>query len=347
MRRLLLKYWINPMDLPTEFVLFGGTSGMHRVREEVERALSCDLPVLIRGESGTGKTTMAQYIHSRSNRSSLPFLKLSCAAVSPEQAETALFGSAESAGDGFKSFGINQLSRESGSTLLLEDAGAIDQGLKRKIRCWLREMNCNCVKGEVVRVSQMRVICTAGCGIEGSGGGDRAFDQLLDQNGFLALSLLALRDRRQDIPEICDFLLHKVARRYGKRGERIGLDTLQQLMDWDWPGNLTELENWIARSLILGIQGAPSLEMKQSQQKARLKENLPLFEPPQGESAHLAEEISPELMVEVLQANGWSRRRAAEQLQISYGALLRKLHNAEIPYRRRGHTAGRMHGQQL
>ena len=191
MRRLLLKYWINPMDLPTEFVLFGGTSGMHRVREEVERALSCDLPVLIRGESGTGKTTMAQYIHSRSNRSSLPFLKLSCAAVSSEQAETALFGSAESAGDGLKPFGINQLLRERGSTLLLEDAGAIDQGLQRKIRCWLREMNCNCVKGDVVRVSQMRVICTAGCGIEGSGGGDRAFDQLLDQGGFLTLSLLA------------------------------------------------------------------------------------------------------------------------------------------------------------
>lgn len=335
------------MDLPTESVLFGGTAGMHRVQEGVERALSCNLPVLIRGEIGTGKTMMAQYIHYRSNRRSLPFLKLHCAALSAEQTETALFGSAESAGSGLKSIEINKLSETSGSTLLLEDAGAIDMVLQRKIRLWLRELNCNCVKGDVVRLSQMRVICTAQSAIEGSGSGDRAFDQLLDQGGFLSLFLLALRDRRRDIPEICDFLLYKLARRYGKRRECIGLDTLQQLMDWDWPGNLTELESWIARFLILGIQDTPGCEMKKNQQKARLKENPPILEPPLGESAHSAEEISPELMVQVLQANGWSRRRAAEQLQISYGALLRKLHNAEIPYRRRGHKAGRLDGQPL
>jgi two-component system response regulator HupR/HoxA len=335
------------MDLPTESVLFGGTAGMRRVQEEVERVLSCDLPVLIRGESGTGKKMMAQYIHYRSNRSSLPFLKLNCAALSAEQTEAALFGSAESAGSELKSIEINKLSEASGSTLLLEEAGAIDLGLQRKIRLWLRELNSNCVKGDVVRVSQMRVICTAQPAIEGLGSGERAFDQLLDKGGFLSLSLLALRDRRQDIPEICDFLLYKLARRYGKRRERIDLDTLQQLMNWDWPGNLTELESWIARFLILGIQDAPGWEMKKSQQKARLKENPPILQPPLGESAHPVEEMSPELMVEVLQANGWSRRRAAEQLQISYGALLRKLHNAEIPYRRRGHKGGRLDGQPL
>jgi len=152
------------------------------------------------------------------------------------------------------------------------------------------------------------------------------------------LHLPALRDRKNDIPQICEYLLQKFSRQFRRAVPRLKAGTLQLLKQWDWPGNLRELENWIARAVILGDDEALSTELRR-----RLDASYGLADRhiSQGiwkeASNRTASAVTSALILRALKANRWNRRKTAEELNMSYRSLLYRLREADTHQRRRLH----------
>ena len=115
------SYRIDPADLPGEAVIFGSTPAMREIRSKIDCVLSSDLPVLIRGKSGTGKEVIARFLHTRSNRHDAPFVKLSCAAIPASLLESELFGCERGARDGAEEDRLGLIEVADGGTLFLDE----------------------------------------------------------------------------------------------------------------------------------------------------------------------------------------------------------------------------------
>jgi len=332
------SFRIDPADLPDEPVIFGSTLAMGEVRERIRCVLSSDLPILIQGESGTGKEVIARYIHTRSSRSKAPFVKLNCAAVPPSLLESELFGYQKGAFTGAKEDRAGLVEIADGGTLFLDEIGELHRDLQGKLLHLLQDGSFTRVGGDEERRAGIRVICATNIDLRDAVEKGVFREDLFYRVDGVTLNLLTLRERKDDIPQLCDYFLHKLARRFGRSELRLDPSTLQVLSRWDWPGNLRELENWVARAIILGDAEALAIELKRrlnsanywSERKARsgtLKET----------SRRATSAASNTLILKVLQANRWNRRKTAEDLNMSYRSLLYKLREAGIPQRRRIH----------
>jgi two-component system, NtrC family, response regulator AtoC len=302
-----LKSQIDAAELPSEDVIFGGTTAMQEVRRRIYSSLDEKVPILVLGESGTGKEVIAKYLHLCSARAPLPFIRISCLAFSPGRPSFDASGS------------------EGAGTLFLDEIGDLECKLQREL-----------VQTLSVKYVNARIICSTRIGTE-----LEDFENLQDttetsSNKLVRLSLPPLRERRQDIPQLCEFLMKKQAKRFGKHGHLLASGTLELLTQWQWPGNLRELENWVARVVILESQDALVEELKRQVALDRAVKSAAhadeLSEGSRSRSAASAAAIS-----RVMQTHGWSRRRAAQKLKISYRALLCGLRDAELAKRRRNH----------
>ncbi|MGA8041297.1 MAG: sigma 54-interacting transcriptional regulator [Terracidiphilus sp.] len=313
---------VDPMELPSERILFGDTEAMRLVRERVEEALSLNVPIVIRGENGTGRKTMAQYIHFKSPRKDLPMLRLHCADLLAGMGKRGLPGADRNQVGCASCRDVARRQLAQAGTLLLEDVDVLEEQVHRKMRQCLRELITDCVTGNGVGSSQIRVLCTTRSDPTVTEGGSKATLALFESGKCIPLDMSALRDRRDDIPELVESLMQRLAVRFGRQRQRVGTETLNQLMQWRWPGNLTELENWVARFLILGVEDVPGARYEQG--------GNPVGRKP------IAGEASAEL-IDALREGRRGNCEVDEPWRASYGALQER-HVAVRPIRRRRHT---------
>jgi len=332
------NFHIDPADLPKESVIFGRTAAMREVRESIGVILHVDSPVLIQGETGTGKELVAKFLHSHSDRREGPFLKLNCAATTADVLERELFGcdTGSSPGSNFSKAGALEIAK--GGTLFLTEIAEMEWSLQRKVFQLLQTGAYFPVGGVDKRRANVRVVCGAATDLAGAVNKGRFRPDLFASFETACLRLLALRDRKEDIAELWDFFAQELAKKFRKSAPQLTPAVLQLLQEWNWPGNLRELENGIARVVILGDERALAAELRrqmaltegQRKRQSEVAHSGTVYSQTPSKAADVA-------ILKVLQANHWNKRKTAEELKMSYRSLLSKLRDTGAPRRRRGH----------
>ncbi len=226
---------------------------MREIHEKIARAMRDDLPVLIEGESGTGKEVIGRFLHEHSVRGDGPFLKFNCAAASARLLEGEMLGYQKSTGG--RAVGL-----ASGGTLFLDEIHDMDLLLQQKLTGIVRSGHYRRIDGREDLAVNARFVCSTSSDLK-TGLQNRTFlKELLGCFEHHRLRLLPLRERTEDIPRLCEYLLRKFARDFGRPVPHLSANMLEAFQQWRWPGNVRELENWIARIVIFGAEEVINFE---------------------------------------------------------------------------------------
>ena len=229
-----------------------GTSlALKRVLQAVEQVAGTNAPVLVTGETGTGKELVARAIHRASPRRERLLVAVNCAALAPTLVESELFGHEKGAFTGAGTRRIGRFERAHTGTILLDEIGELALDVQAKLLRVLQTGEFERVgSSETVRVD-VRVIAATNRDLEREVKRGRFREDLYYRLGVFPIHVPPLRERPEDIPLLVAYLLEKKRATLGKRVDRIPRQTMEVLTAYDWPGNVRELENVIERALIL------------------------------------------------------------------------------------------------
>jgi len=310
---------------------------MREIRSKIDCVLSSDLPVLIQGESGTGKEVVARFLHTRSNRHDAPFVKLNCAAIPASLLESELFGHERGSRDGAEGDRLGLIEMADGGTLFLDEIADMSWELQGKLLRFLQDGSFTRLGGSEERRGRIRVICASNTDLRKAVDSGALREDLFYRIEVVTLHLSALRDRKSDIPQLCGYLLRKLSRQFRRRIPQLNPVTPHLLKQWDWPGNLRELENWVARAVILGDDEALSAELQRQVKSAGKNDIRPAdFLQSKDLSSQAASTAAASAILQVLQANNWDKRKTAKDLKVSYRALLDELRDIGVSRRPKG-----------
>jgi two-component system response regulator AtoC len=311
---------------------------MRELQAQASLVAKSDIPVLIMGESGTGKEILAMYTHKMSLRSERMFLKVNCAAMPADLLESELFGYEQGAFTGAIKAKPGKFEICTGGTIFLDEIGEMPAILQAKLLQVLQDGTFSRLGSRAPMKVDVRVIAATNINMKAAIA-QKSFreDLYYRLNGF-SLVIPPLRDRRDEIPILAQHFVRKGATKYGSKPLTLSHNLLDALTRYSWPGNSRELEHVINRFLILGDEMAILADLSpfsnlhtetnasQDQLKgAGLKQ---LVRSLKGDAEASAIE-------RILEANGWNRKAAANELQISYKALLYKIKQYDLAPRRR------------
>jgi two-component system, NtrC family, response regulator AtoC len=311
---------------------------MRELQAQASLVAKSDIPVLIMGESGTGKEILAMYTHKMSLRSERMFLKVNCAAMPADLLESELFGYEQGAFTGAIKAKPGKFEICSGGTIFLDEIGEMPAILQAKLLQVLQDGTFSRLGSRAPMKVDVRVIAATNINMKAAIA-QKSFreDLYYRLNGF-SLVIPPLRDRRDEITILAQHFVRKGAAKYGSKPLTLSHNLLDALTRYSWPGNSRELEHVINRFLILGDEMAILADLSpfsnlhteasssQDQMKgAGLKQ---LVRSLKGDAEAAAIE-------RILEANGWNRKAAANELQISYKALLYKIKQYDLAPRRR------------
>jgi two-component system response regulator AtoC len=316
-------------------LLFGQSERMADVREFVERVADTDATVLVRGESGTGKELVARALHARSLRRNGPFVKVNCAALPTELLESELFGFEKGAFTGALQQKPGKFEFANNGTMFLDEIGDISAPLQAKLLQVLQDGVFSRLGGHGdVRVD-VRVITATNRDLETLVAQGAFREDLYFRLNVLAIRVPSLRERREEIPGLTEYFLKKYSVEYHRPVPAVSAELERRFMEYDWPGNVRQLENLIKRMVVLASD-VPILAEVQS--PARVCAISPrLLAPPAAlragtERVSLKEigrtasrEAERELILQILTRTRWNRKAAAALLGVSYKALLYKI----------------------
>ncbi len=230
-----------------EAVLIGSSSEFAEILKAVDLAASTEAPVLITGATGTGKNVAAKAIHYKSNSGGNAFISINCAALPENLIESELFGYEKGAFTGAASSKRGLFEMAEGGTLFLDEIGEMPVHLQTKLLSVLEDKKIKRLGGDIILPVNVRIIAATSSELENTIGKNFRSDLYYRLN-VIRIHIPPLRERRQDIPEICAYLLKKIAQ---CRDVRIDESDLQRLMEYDWPGNVRELRNILERACLL------------------------------------------------------------------------------------------------
>ena len=236
-------------------VTFVGVSGTaSNVRTQIERVAPTGSRVLITGPSGAGKETVARLIHQGSKRADGPFVVVNCSTLPGERLEIELFGTdGETEGDALRVSGAFELAH--GGTLLLKEVADLPLALQSKLARVLQEQSYARDAGKTRVEVDVRVLASTTHALPEEIAASQFREELFHRLNVVSLRIPPLSERREDIPELANDLLKRVADAIGLPTRTIGEDTLAALQGHDWPGNVRQLRNVIERLLILAPAG--------------------------------------------------------------------------------------------
>src|SRR5689334_15018945 len=231
--------------------IIGKSKKMHEVLELVESVAGSDANILIQGENGTGKELIANAIHYNSKRAKAPFIKINCAAIPKDLIESELFGYKKGAFTGAANDKEGLFEMAEGGSLLLDEIGEMPPYLQTKLLRVLQERAFRAIGSDRLVTLDIRLICATNVDINKAVADGRLREDLLFRINTVTLRIPPLRDRRHDLPLLCEHFLDKFRRRHDREVTRISAEAMQKLMQYSWPGNVRELENVIERGVLL------------------------------------------------------------------------------------------------
>ena len=235
-------------------MLFGHSEKMAEVRDLIERVADTDVTCLVRGESGTGKELVARAIYASSLRRDKPFVKVNCAALPTELLESELFGFERGAFTGAIQQKPGKFEFANHGTMFLDEIGDMSFPLQAKLLQVLQDGEFSRLGGKHDVHVDVRVIAATNKDLERHVADGHFREDLFFRLNVVCISMPPLRDRRDEIPLLCDYFLKKYSVQYNKPYTELSPDTMRMFMDHDWPGNIRELENLIKRVVVLGSE---------------------------------------------------------------------------------------------
>ncbi|MCH9651202.1 MAG: sigma-54 dependent transcriptional regulator [Deltaproteobacteria bacterium] len=291
---------------------------LEEVRRLVSVAGTSPSPVMISGETGTGKGLVASAIHFASPGRSRPWVKINCAAIPPTLVEAELFGVEKGAFTGAGSARPGLFELADGGTLFLDEVGELDSTVQSKLLAVLEDGSARRVGGSRLRYFTVRVIAATNLNLATAVEAGRFRQDLLYRLDVLRIDIPPLRERLGDLPELVQALLLNLP---GGRGAQLQEGELERLAHLSWPGNVRELRNLLERSLLLhpATSLRPSALTNDSSAKPLAKGTTP------SPSTETLEEVERHHILSSLAANGGNKSLTARQLGIGIATLRRKL----------------------
>src|SRR2546430_1800267 len=296
---------------------------MLRIIDISRHVASTDVPVLILGESGVGKEVVASFIHEQSNRTDGPFVKVNCAALPHELLESELFGYERGAFTGAIRDKIGKFEQADKGTLLLDEIGEMSPHLQAKLLHVVQDAEFSRLGGKRPVKVNVRVLAATNKKLKEAVLQGEFRNDLYFRLNVIKLEIPPLRERREDIPLLCNHFLEKYRERYQSPVQVMPKDLMEAFLRYDWPGNVRQLENVVKRYLILPDADVMN-EMHSSSPDAAPPAafgNVSLKEV----AGHAAEVAEKEVVLRMLEETGWNRKESARRLRISYKALRNKL----------------------
>ncbi|MCU0304440.1 MAG: sigma-54 dependent transcriptional regulator [Thermoanaerobaculales bacterium] len=237
---------------PPGEVVVGVEGGLVEVMERVEQVAVSDVPVLILGETGSGKEVIARAIHQRSRRHDGPFLRVNCGAIPPELVDSELFGHERGSFTGASHLRKGWFERADGGTLLLDEVAELSAAAQVRLLRVLQDGSFERVGGQRQLTADVRVVAATHRDLAGMVGEGRFREDLWYRLAVFAIDLPALRERPEDLPALAAHFAQRACRRFGLPPMTPTRADLGLLGAYSWPGNVRELQTVIDRAAILG-----------------------------------------------------------------------------------------------
>lgn len=231
--------------------IIGSSPALSFAKEQAFKSAQTPVDVLLRGQSGTGKELFAHAIHNESGRRYQPFIRVNCSALSPALLESELFGYEEGAFTGAKRGGKRGLFEEANDgSIFLDEIGEVPKETQVKLLRVLQEKEIVRVGGTKAITVNVRVIAATNNHLEEAIKRGDFREDLFYRLNKMPIFIPSLQDRREDIHELCQYLLHKINQAYGRSVLTVSDQAMQRLLAYEWPGNVRELENILGRAVI-------------------------------------------------------------------------------------------------
>lgn len=275
-----------------------------------------DIPVLLRGESGSGKEMVAMHIHQLSQRRDQEMMqemtKVSCALLTTESFSSSFLDVPS---------GEDRRGAWSSTTVFFDEISELDPSCQLQLLRALPDGDAppraRCLRG--------RVIASTNRNLEEEVRAGRFREDLYYRINGICLRLSPLRHRREDIPAFVDCFLRKYSAQFGRQQPSLSARALRTLLDYSWPGNIRELENTIRKIVVLGDEEVALADLCASPGEPRLADSAPGRISLKEAARAAARQAEQGLILKILARTRWNRKRAAQELKISYKALLYKL----------------------
>ena len=330
-------YQKNMKDLEGIYdIFFSNSLTMNKIKMIIDEIAKTDITVLIKGESGTGKSLVAQTIHLNSPRGEKPFIKVNCAAIPKDLLESELFGYEKGAFTGAHLKKPGKFELANGGTILLSDIGELDISIQAKLLQVLQDGGFSRLGGEGDIKVNTRVITTTKDHFENSIIDGHFREDLFFRINVVSITVPPLRERKDQIFSLSEYFFNLYKKKYEKPIESLSSKMITAFEEYQWPGNIRELENVIKRIIIFGEEKMAFQDFNQIMPEdgiaPELCENFPPIALRRTDSPGLkevgkraAEAAERETIQGALQETHWNRKEAAKMLRVSYKALLYKI----------------------
>jgi len=323
--------FVDLHKLPPMEVIFGQSPMMKAAREKLERTAETSVPVLVQGESGTGKDIFARLLHARSTRSAASWVKVTCPAIPHSLIESELFGYEKGAFTGAYTTKRGRVELAHQGTLFLDEVGSLDMAVQAKLLQVLQDGSFMRVGAQESRRVNTRLVCASNGNLrKQTEEGSFRLDFFFRINA-VTIDLPPLRHRTADLPVLIDYFVDLHSRAYRRKPKPLSREITAMMQRYSWPGNIRQLENLIRSYVLIG---------NEEDLAAELTPTVPASIIPEIDLAHpvslkeitraATHELEKEIILKVLRGNDWNRRKTAKWLKMSYRSLLYKLQESNV-----------------
>ena len=322
-----LKKRIRPWNLDDTLVF--GDRKMDQLLGLVHTIADTMATVLITGESGTGKSLLAKYIHTNSHRREGPFVKISCGSLSETLLESELFGHVRGSFTGAFRDKKGKFEEANGGTIFLDDINSASPNLQIKFLRVLQEKVIERVGGNVPIPTDVRIITATNTSLQDEVAKQNFREDLYYRINVVSFTIPPLRDRLSDIEPLAEHFISQFNRVHHREIKAISKSALQVCLQYQWPGNVRELENVIERAVIL----SPGEFIVPESLPANIREGQPTIS---GETfKHLTleeamERAEKQIILETLESFSWNRQLSARTLGVSRTTLFNKMRRLQL-----------------
>jgi two-component system NtrC family response regulator len=321
--------------------IIGNSPKMIEVFKLVSKVAATDTTVLIIGESGTGKELVARAIHNNSSRKDFNFVVVDCLSLTPTLLESELFGHIKGSFTGATSTKAGFFEVANKGTLFLDEIGDLNFDLQGKLLRVIQERKYIPVGGTVPKETDIRLVAATNKNLKKMVETGTFREDLFYRLYVVPIFMPPLRERKDDIPVLVEHFLKKFAERYKRPVPRLSDKALRLLLNYDWPGNIRELENTMERALVAAEGGEilpqdlPStVQASASEAQALLPASIEELKRVKKELKEKAiEEVEKEFVISSLSANDWNVSKAAQAVgmqRTNFYRLIRR-HNIKLP----------------
>ncbi len=320
--------------LPPEGTIWGQTEGLTGLWQIAEKVAGTSAPILIVGEKGTGKETLARFIHSCNPGSEAPFLKLTPQFLNGRARDEVDFLLESQGTGGQDDFFGNGDSERRMCTLFVEEVSEAMPGCQLELLQWVQGSPSFASSNGSENPVALRVIGTSSRDLEQAVVAGNFRPDLFSALSVVTLRLPPLRERKGDVPLLANYFWRVYSERFGCQPAQPSAELMDRFQQYDWPGNIRELENVMKRYVLLGIEGIKGIKGVRPAEEGR-RSVAPVDSHLHSVSLkqvtrEAAQALERKIIFRTLQETRWNRRQAARLLNISYRALLYKIKAAGL-----------------